>query len=241
MHTVDTIERIDAPVRMQPVTPRNHGGQAFVAVTADHRSWVVREALGVNQVLAEAMYFLLARSVDASVAHGAVFDDEGSPNWASLRVEPARHWTPREAAGVDNLAQLGAMLALDAVAGIQDRHEGNLLLTQRRGVTRAVVIDNANSFLGTAADIERAVEEASVPPLNRHLRGLPLPSLERSALETARRLTFLPAERVAAIVGEACDVTAEPAVTRIRNALLRRLTLAVRLTAEHVDGLRKLP
>ncbi|PRQ08402.1 hypothetical protein [Enhygromyxa salina] len=190
-----------------------NSSDARVAVGDDGTEWVHKELMGVNQVLAEAVSFLLANRLDLPVPSGGVSrDSSGSPSWLSHLIHAPSHWQPSLFESIeDGPESMGTMYALDALVLNEDRHDGNVLLEHRgEGTRRPWYIDFANAHIGSPVGL---LDDRDLVPDPRasHFRPAPLgDAVVRAATAAAHRAQALPTECLAADAHEACDAAACP-------------------------------
>lgn len=231
----DRITRIDLPTRFKTIAVRN-SSNAQVALTSCGNHYVVaRDALGADNVLSEALYWLLAQQIGASCCRGALFFEGGHPSWASYFVQDAVHWHPKWAGHIDNCEELTKSLALDALLGIRDRHAANLLLAPSdSGMRKAIMIDNANSHAGRPEDLQSAAASELLCELpSNHAPGLPMSSLRPHMPAAVKSLTSIQPDTLQGVVQEAAHAAKEPKEDMLFKALRDRITESSGLVSQY--------
>jgi hypothetical protein len=196
-----------------------NSSDALVVVDVSGGEWVHKQLMGSNQVLAEAVAFLLANRLSLPVPLGGVAkDSSGAPSWLSAVVPAPSHWHPNLfETMVNGEVTIGTMYALDALVANEDRHDGNLLLEHRgEGVRRPWYIDFANAYIGTP-DALMNENHLFVPnPRVAHFRPAPLTdAVIRAAEDAAARAKSIPRECLAADAYEACDAAGCPELEKV--------------------------
>src|SRR5262249_46216878 len=114
-----------------------HTGDARYARDAVGDVWIRKRDLenGYNVLLAEAIGWLLPQHRKVPVPGGAFHiaapgvEAEGvCRSWLSRQVLDVGHWNRGYVNNVNNIGQLGRVLALDTLIFNEDRHSGNILL-----------------------------------------------------------------------------------------------------------------
>jgi hypothetical protein len=193
-----------------------------VSMSPDGRTWIRKRVLtaGCQQLMAEAICWLLARELNLAVPLGAVFvcdTDENETSWLSREVSPILHWGESSFEQVENLETLGGLIALDVLTLNNDRHAGNLLL-QPKGRNNQLFlwgIDSGNALIGYASDFVERQSEVPTP------EGLPLRAIHLLSK------TALWQERVVA----GAMSTAER-ISRIESPLLGKFCVKLAISAE---------
>src|SRR5689334_6622864 len=88
----------------EPV-PVTHTGEARYSIDATGQHWVRKRepSFGFQQVLAEAITWVLGRRLGVPIPDGAVCIDRGEMSWLSRRVECVVEWNPVQTSFVINL------------------------------------------------------------------------------------------------------------------------------------------
>jgi len=212
---------------------------ADLVQTTDGRYWVRkhRSNMGPGQFASEAIGWLLSKEVGAPVSDAAVHSTSSETSWLSNLVAPVLHWDESKKYAIENLGEVGAMLALDAVMSNVDRHERNVLLEPLTVSTfKLWSIDLGLCFPGQP----QFSNSTSPPTVKNHLKGLPLrtPGLRKGAIEAVRTLSALTERRLLSIVTEACDVAAIDGAEAFFQILRDRIRLAKRIVWKHNKNLR---
>lgn len=206
------------------------------------RLWVrKRQSRAGRQVLlAEAVCWLLARRLDVPQPEVAFFDGADDPSWLSECVPEALGWRAELLPRIRNIAALGSMLALDAIALNADRHEENILLRPATGGDfDAIVIDNGNAEVGWPDGFERHADE--VPDPKFLVRGLPLQSLLVTALAAAARAAALSHDELLADVREAASLVGVRQVDALARTLHDRCKKAPSLVTLYIGRIGARP
>jgi len=229
-----TILRI-AQVSDRGPVPVSNGSDAVYAISADGRRWIKKVLLGNNELLAEALGWLLSNILKIPTPLGAVCGTGTDATWLSESVVPVTHWEPSRAQCLKNPDDLGAMLALDAVIGNWDRHSGNLLLRPENTQDQLKVysIDVAGSWIGTPSDIGRRGLE--VPSVDNLAPGIPVDMVREGAEKCAHEFSRLDPTLLNEYVSEACEIATVTAVDAISEALRRRSREAPGLVQRYLD------
>lgn len=208
------------------------------------RAWVCKreEETGFQALMAEAICTLLGKAIGAPVPDGAVYVGPDGQAWLSARVEDAAHWAPDQADYLVNLADAGAVLALDAIVLNDDRHSRNILLVPDPDElhVRFYGIDAGNARVGFVTDFVGSAPDA-LPALQKQARGLPLDAMRDGALAAALRAEQIDPDLLREFVLEGCQLVQEPTVDALVAALDARCRRAVALTARYIDALGTLP
>jgi hypothetical protein len=224
-----------ASVQMQSLVPvENSSGATYVR--ANGVTWIQKAETmtDVNGVQAEAIYWLLASTLKLPVPDAAWHCEIGNFGWLSRKVDNALHWDPDVAHLVDNLADLGGVLALDALLGNGDRHDQNLLLEVVDDAHRTLwAIDAGNAAVGTADDLE-ALDAGVAPP--HWAARVPVDLVAPRALEIADELSRLDREVLRSCVAEACIIArTTDQEARLTAAIARRCGLAKSIIPEYLS------
>lgn len=205
------------------------------------RLWVRKSEAdtGVQGIAAEIIGWQVARSLDAPVPDAALYRDptqQHSTSFLSAAIQPALHWDIDKASFIDNLEDLGNVIALDAILLNEDRHVGNLLLEPEPDELhlRVWAIDAGDALIGWPADFLARADEVPVPRRGLHL---PVERIRGRALEAAARATTIPTRRLARLVDEACRFTKFSQLARVVEALEARCRDAPRLVSQYLSSL----
>jgi hypothetical protein len=214
--------------------------EAVWAITEDGRRWVRKRVGDLNWhgLLAEAVGWMVAREIGAPVPDGACLELQGDErSWLSERISPALHWDPLRIHTIDNVDELGAILALDALILNRDRHDQNLLLQPAPDELhlRVWAIDHGSAIGGYPKDLDAAGTNVDHPQPLRFPARLPLDLMKPGALAAAQRAARLPTPDVAEIASEACEIAGVlDLVETLTRALKRRMAAAVSITEEYL-------
>ncbi len=186
--------------------------EARLAESGDGRVWVYKAArcIGDEGLLAEAIAWQLAAAVRLPVPEGAFGELEGhGRGWLSSFVRDATDF--QADLDVENIGEVGGVLALDAVVCNEDRHADNLLVAvQSDGRLMVAAIDWDRSAVSRPGRY-RAYGTAGVLDTAAVVIGLHFDQLLPRAMEVATQLHALPNEDVAARVAEANRLVGMPA------------------------------
>lgn len=224
--------------------PVENGSDAHWAIDSTRRQWVRKRETwtGVEPLLAEAACYLLGAKLEVRQPQGAVHYDGKEWSWMSKRIPAAgEHWDADMRDYIDNLDEVGRMLALDALTLNEDRHARNILVQPRDDETalRLWAIDSGNALIGHPEDfVARGLTPAS--PHN-HARGLPIDPLRDSAMAAAQVASMLSDGELSEIVAEACGLAREPQVNALTVALITRCRHAPEIVSSYLDALGALP
>lgn len=239
-NTLFKIERVKDVVD-GPRVPIVASCDARWARDACGRTWLLKPDLAADQILAEAASHLLGRQLKVRQPAGAFLRGQGTLNWLSERISGAtEHWQLEHRDFISNPAEVGAMLALDALVLNEDRHELNILVAPQDDALLDVwAIDNAAARVGVP-HLYCAAALASPNPAN-HARGLPVALLRRHALDAALRAERLTWHEIGAIVREACALVGESKHDDLTEALFMRCQHASRVVGEYLEALGAQP
>jgi hypothetical protein len=208
----------------------------YLASDASARWWVLKP-LQPRGILAEAMGGLLARALGVPIPEFGIFEsDERGRGWLSEFVMGAQHFGAARAEGLADQADLGRMLALDAIVHNEDRNTENILFEPlaELGRFRGWVIDHEAALV--ARPRELASKGLGAP------RPFALPSgfvadaeARRAALDTAVEAQRLPEAMVRAMVDVAAEVAGALDREILAHALVARCRHALQIV-EHFLG-----
>ncbi|ATB36264.1 hypothetical protein CYFUS_001678 [Cystobacter fuscus] len=212
---------------------------ACVSWSDDDRQWVRKRVLHTQRpaLLAEILGWLLSVELDVPVPDGAVTGEGEDLSWLSEVLPYAQHWMPARYKYVQNLDDLGRMLALDAIIFNPDRHERNILVTTSSSdlELRVWSIDLGESLLGQPRRL--AAAGLTLPELEVVPEQLPLPLIRDGATAAAGAAELITKSLLKSFVDEACHIVGERRSEELLGALWHRTRHAQRLVAEY---LRKL-
>lgn len=210
---------------LEPVLVPNASEAAYVSAAG--RIWVRKSEvmLCANGMLAEALYWLMARDLKLPIPDAAIHCEKDNLGWLSARIDPVRHWDDGATHLITNFADLGGVIALDAVLGNGDRHDQNLLLEIHDDAhSKLWAIDHGNARVGWVEDFEALGVDPPRPHPNVRVS---IDLVASAAATTAAQLAELPTEVLQSYVEEACLVAGTiEAVPRITAALAKRCGLA---------------
>lgn len=207
-----------ATLRIGDILPVQCAGEVRFAVGDDGRQWVAKRSSG-GDIVAESCAWLLAQEVAVPVVDDVrVASDENGLWWLGSYAANAQHFAASHAA--TQADALGALFALDALLGNEDRHARNILVAQRSARTSIVAIDFAGSWCSRPTSfLERGLE---VPRLDALAEGFSRPLIEGSARACATRIEGIRASVLASIAAEACDLASYGRAADLEEALLTR-------------------
>lgn len=232
------IQRVRSVTRGDLVHVVN-SSEAYFAVCDRGRSWVLKEELevGPQPIIAEAIGWLVGnemgvRSPDA----GYIRDDDSRVAWLSEYLN-ANHWGPSTPERLEDPAELGAILALDAVILNEDRHERNFLVLPVGGdETRLqlVQIDTGAAHVGWAQDFGDRI-----PSTEKLVRGIPVDACSDGAIAAAARIENVDEGLVRSWVRDAMLIVGdrEDEISRRSEILLARCQGAVNLTTRYLQAI----
>jgi len=220
--------------------PVEHTGNAVYSTDGGGGRWIRKREcnIGVEEMLAEMIGWLIARRLDVPVPDAAVFLAQGDRSWLSAQIPNVVHWAPSQAPLVTNIDGLGAMMALDALIMNADRHARNILIQPSPDELhlRAWAIDHGAAMVGWPADF--ASQRTAVPSPRNLARGLPMDLLRDGAMEAAEKATSLSHREILPMVTEACTIAAEQQVQIISETLAERCAGAQALVEEYLEQTR---
>lgn len=232
------IERIEERLPSVADVSVPHGAFADYVVDSQGREWVRKKAIntGFQPLLAEAFGLLFGNAMNVRMPQGAVQIHDGESAWLSCRIEAVTHWDANKIPFIDNLHELGPMLALDALLANHDRHRGNILL-QSVGADRSAleiwVIDMGNALVGWPSDfLDIGLD---IPDPRNLAPGIPVVNLERAAMEAAQSARDIDTTHIAEYCREACELVNEGAVDRYTDVLQRRCEHAEELVERYLQ------
>lgn len=224
-----------------PEVPVAHTGKARYSIDDLGRRWVRKreENIGCEELLAEAIGWLMARRLGAPVPAAAIHMDAEGTSWLSGLVEPVVHWDNGHAPKVENLDELGAVLALDAIIHNPDRHAGNLLVQPQADPLRVKVwaIDHGQALVGWPDDFREKANE--IPSIKNLLRGLPVDLVEQYAAAAAQKAIALSGQEILSMVRGACLLTKETKADVIGQTLAARCVDAPRIVASYIQSIKE--
>lgn len=221
-----------------------HGANADYVIDTQGRSWVRKKEIetGFNCLLAEAFGALLASELSVPSPDCAVHRGQtGKQAWLSRLMPDITHWDPAKIPFIENLDELGSMIALDAILINEDRHRGNILLQsvgEDSEELHAWSIDLGNALVGWPSDFHGATER--IPDPRNHARGFPVHALEDIALETAHEAMTISSEIIREYSQEACGLVQEPTIDDYAEVLYSRCRNAVQIVSTYLVKLKRL-
>lgn len=157
------------------------------------RRWIRKTRAQIHKrgLIAEAIGWLFCERLGLPIPDIAIYlpGEYTQDCWLSEQIRLVEHWSPTRTP-VQNLGDMGGILAVDAVLGNADRHEGNILLQPQ-------VIEGEESWklwaidfeISAVGDGERFRELGSrVPEVSSLPQSLPFESLYKPALEVAQEI-----------------------------------------------------
>jgi hypothetical protein len=151
------IERISEELTSFEDVQVPHGAFADYVVDSSGREWVRKKEIntGFQPLLAEAFGSLFASELGVRVPIPAVQEYGNQKAWLSRRIPLVTHWDETKIPFIENLDELGRILALDALLANEDRHRGNILLQstgQEEDAFEIWSIDMGNALVGFPSD-----------------------------------------------------------------------------------------
>jgi hypothetical protein len=223
-----------SPVRMVTVP---NGCDATYALCPSQRRWVWKATTGANDVLAEALGWLLSREIGVPTPNAASTRFEGEQTWLSEVVPLAHHWSPPRFTQLSQPDHLGAMLALDAIIGNTDRHAGNVLCVDGANGIDVYSIDVAASWVGTPGDI--ATRGMDTPGIEKLIRGIHVEVIRAGAIDAANRAAGIDRAKLGEFVREACGLARDLQVKLLTDTMVTRCAAAVQLTEKHLKNIER--
>lgn len=220
-------ERIERISRFQvgELLPRSRCGARFITDSLGRR-WVAKLKQPDSELIAEGLGLLLSQRLGVNTPQGAWVDEAGGRGWASAYVSNATPWDAQTLAYIQNIEQIGKMLALDAVILNGDRHKDNVLLRVRDELLIEVFsIDLGNAAIGDPLQLhpnDVPNTDFTIPPLD-----IPLDrSIEEAMSSLAQDCTMVAGGEVTEYVRDVSrfvpidpqDAAVSAIVARLRNA-----------------------
>lgn len=235
------IEQLQDAPKLGDVVPVRHQAGARYAL-ADSRHWVWKRklAIGEHGMLGEALGWIWSRELGLPVPDAAIYlpGEYTEDCWLSEVVEGVRHWRA-DKVPLENIRELGAILALDVVLMNADRHDGNILLQPRvedgREVWKVWGIDMGNAKVGVVDEFLDVDDE--LPSIEKLPDDLPFEILDDSALEAAKEIAGLDGQFITKSVHEACSVAGNAQAAPLADALRLRCNKAVSLVERYFEKL----
>lgn len=176
--------------------PVPSANEVFHRRARDGRSWILKVADSTS-LSGDALGLLLCQRVGVQCPELAKVSVHTEPllipsglSWppeyaiATEFVPETHHWDPRMWEEITNKADLGGLLALDAVLGVNGRHSENVLL-QVTGQTRLLwAIDFDNADVVPPAPMDEDPQKVPLPPV------LPQIPLDDVVLQGAQRVAM---------------------------------------------------
>jgi hypothetical protein len=207
--------------------------RARYALDSEGRRWVYHHFEDPGPLIGLALAQLLGRWLHAPVPEGAVYVGPGGPGWAS-RWSAGLRWAPILRDRLGHPAQVGAMLALDALL-LHARSARDLLVVPTASEARLAVL-----ALGWGDARLADLQGTELPAVQQHPRGLPLQALREGAMAAAGVAERLDEAMLQEFVAESCAVARSPEATSLGAALHARCLQASALVARHLDALESL-
>lgn len=228
----------------------DYGSDPHWAVTADGAVWVHkrRDDLLQNGMIAEALAWMLGRELSAPIPDAAVVVvDHPEVGWLSRQVKCVTNWNPDCVDLVENLDQIGSVIALEAVLCETDRHNGNFLLEVTGSASlRLWAVDFALARIRVPdqllANLDALPHIFAQGHPKVHLVGLPIDRVAKTALECAEVLRSVSPSAIREMVNEACAVSGATELRApLEECLSQRLRRGVILTEGHLRQLEAAP
>lgn len=198
-----------------------------------------------SELLAEALGWLLSGSLSVPTPSSALYVEEGQTSWLSAFVEPMDHWSPVCAQRLADPDELARIMALDAIIGNWDRHEGNILAQPEDSADRLRLfsIDLGWSWIGSPKIEQRGISspaDVNPPGLNGLIDGIPVDVLRDAAGACANEALHLDQRLLAEYVQEACQIARQPSwQSQIEKALVLRCRNAPGIVRAHLDSIER--
>ena len=205
-------------LRIGDILPVHCAGEVRFARDLRGNAWVAKRCSG-GDVVAESSAWLLAQELGVPVVSDVrVAAGEDGLWWLGSFIPNAQHFTASHAfIGAESL---GAVFALDALLGNEDRHARNLLVAHRAARRSIVAIDFAGSWCGRPTSfLERGLD---VPHLDALADGFSRTLIEASAHVVAARVEALPWSVISAVASEACSLASYGRAADLEEALHTR-------------------
>lgn len=194
--------------------------------------------MGWQQILAEAVSYLLGRRLGLPIPSAAVCLDDHERSWLSRCIESVKHWDPAKAILTDNISDLGCALTVDAIVYNEDRHLRNLLLeaTEMDEHYKLWIIDFDSALIGYPHDfIAKGLE---VPSPHNLAKGIPIDLIEEQAISTARKAAELSKDELRHMTAEACWIARDNSSEQLAHALSQRCMAAESILEEYLKRIR---
>jgi hypothetical protein len=231
------IERISEELTTRGDVQVPHGGEAEYVVDDRGRAWVRKSVIttGFQGLLGEAFGYLFSNALELNVPRAAVHRGEEWQAWLSELIWPVTHWDEGKIPFIENLDEIGRMLALDALLANQDRHRGNILLEsacEEDDTLTVWPIDFGNALVGFPSDFLDMGTD--VPDPGNLAPGLPVSRVESAAMETAHRAVALEDALIDEFCREACELVKEDTTEKYRDVLCRRCDDAPKIVSTYL-------
>lgn len=205
----------------------------------DGKKWVAklgRDSAG-RGIAAEAFSWLLGSEIGLRVPGAAIAVEGLKRAWLSERIEGARNWDPTDRDNIDNVDEVGAMLALDAVVANGDRHHQNVLVVHDPDALHLTVwaIDHGRADI---VHLPRLILLGEGPPPVHDDRPDLTPARFRAgAMAAAEQMEALPEATIQAWLTEAfkCDGDALP--VELPELVANRFKLATKIADRYLSAL----
>ena len=205
--------------------PGTHNSRPVYATDDAARRWVWKKEMRADDVLAEALGWLLSRALGVPTPDAATVGMRGSASWATELIDAPLHWGQLRGAVLVNPDAVGAMIGLDVLLGNPDRHASNILCVPQPSADElfAYSIDLAASWAGDpkgfdAKALDVPTVDLVIPP------EIPVDLIRAGAYAFAQRAQDLPVADVRSYVAEACDLVDDPDAALLDKTLQRRIT-----------------
>lgn len=217
----------------EPIEITNQS-EALYAWTADGKRWLLKWKMQRKEILAEALGWLLSIRLKVPTPTGAITTHKGNPAWLSAFIEHTDYWDKSKMSAIHNIAEIGSMIALDAIIYNEDRHFKNILLEPdpTEYIMKAWSIDLAASEIGQPEAIHRIGLE--IPRAVYLAEGIPLDAIRDGAQSTALLASKLDPKDLRDDVTEACGLVGEQKMDLLFHALLKRCQNASSLVEKYL-------
>lgn len=226
----------EAKVKLyHPIEVENQS-EARYAKTDDGQSWLLKWKMERREILAEALGWLLSQRWRVPTPGGALTTHNGKTAWLSAFIEYTDFWDVSKMSAIHNLAEIGAMLALDAIIHNEDRHYKNILLDPdpNEYQLKAWSIDLAASDIGLPESLKRL--DLDLPRAAYIADGIPLDATREAARATAQLAAKIDIKDLREDVVEACGLAGEQKIDILYDALLKRCQNAPSLVEKYLTA-----
>jgi hypothetical protein len=211
----------------------------------DGRSWVRKVPAEPGELLAEALGWLLSRDLGVPTPDSAIHVTHVETSWLSEVVGPMDHWSPVCAQRLADPDELAKIIALDAIIGNFDRHEGNILARPDDTIEqlRLFSIDLGWSWIGESDLGSRGVDvpgDYDPPGIRGLIEGVPVDVIRDAAAACANDALHLDQRLIGEYVQEACQIAGQPArKLKLQQALVYRCRNAPSIVQAHLDSIER--